>query len=56
MTADLLETKIRALQRKVEGLRGEAEGRGAGHEEPRPEALSELGTVVRAQLDRSGGG
>ena len=46
MTADLLETKIRALQRKVESLQGGGEGRAAGDDESPPEALSELGTAL----------
>ena len=46
MTADLLEEKIRTLQRKVAGLRGVGVERGPADDEAEPEELSELGTAL----------
>jgi len=46
MPRDLLETKIRELQRKVAGLRGGGEEGGATDDEAPTEEISELGTAL----------
>ena len=46
MPRDLLETKIRELQRKVAGLRGGAEEPGPTDDQGPPEEISELGTAL----------